>query len=82
MKETGDVWTLAVGDHIAITQDGTERVFEVTHRSAPGSLGRAWSAGPEITAKLTGGKGYSVSFDNHVTKTWRKLTSEELKKGA
>lgn len=82
MNETGDVWQLNVGDRIMVTQDGSEREFEVVRRDAPGTMGRAWSAGPSITAKLVGGVGYSVSFDNHVTKTWRKLTSEDRKKGA
>jgi len=78
MGETGSTWELHVGDRIMVTQDGTEREFEVTDRVAPGSLGRSFAAGPSITARLVGGVGYSVTFDDHATKTWRRLTSKEL----
>ena len=76
---------LKVGDLIKVEQDGHEILgdFEVTRVYPVGDAGRRYGAGQRVCAKLVGGKGYSVSFDNDSTYLrWRKLTSEELKKGA
>lgn len=77
-KTAASTHSLSVGDRVMLTQDGKEREFEVTSVSPSGSTGRAESAGPRVTVTLVGGKGYSVSFDDHSQpgiSSWSKVSA-------
>lgn len=71
---------LKLRDKLVVTRDGQEHIMEVYSLTAPGDMGRRFSAGPRVGAWIRPG-GYSVNFDYETLKSGthqvRALTDED-----
>ena len=59
---TFDIYTVKPGDVLEITRDGSTSRMTVSRVEPAGSSGRAYSAGPSVSAAIRPG-GYATTFD-------------------